>query len=198
MGILRSGIRVILLVVVAAGGHADFVTGHFVDADVRLTNGPGWIAAAVIALFSATGDARWLEGVGQLIDVAIDHFGDGDGGFFDTADDAQVLVRRPRNPADNSEPSGWFAIANDGVFYSALTGQPSYRSVAERALGSRRPRVDLAQLSSRPSRPSSRSRGPPDELLGCRTVRGSSTWGWAGGSRLPCGLRRDRSPDRRC
>ena len=95
----------------------------------------GGVAEGFIALFQATGDARWLEGAGQLIDVAIDHFGDGDGGFFDTADDAQVLVRRPRDPADSAEPSGWFAIANACVSYSALTGQPSYRSVAERALG---------------------------------------------------------------
>jgi uncharacterized protein YyaL (SSP411 family) len=95
----------------------------------------GGVAEGFIVLFQATGDARWLEGAGQLIDVAIDHFGDGDGGFFDTADDAQVLVRRPRDPADSAEPSGWFAIANACVSYSALTGQPSYRSVAERALG---------------------------------------------------------------
>jgi uncharacterized protein YyaL (SSP411 family) len=95
----------------------------------------GGVAEGFIALFQATGDARWLECAGQLIDVAIDHFGDGDGGFFDTADDAQVLVRRPRDPADSAEPSGWFAIANACVSYSALTGQPSYRSVAERALG---------------------------------------------------------------
>ena len=95
----------------------------------------GGVAEGFITLFQATGDARWLEGAGQLIDVAIDHFGDGDGGFFDTADDAQVLVRRPRDPADSAEPSGWFAIANACVSYSALTGQPSYRSVAERALG---------------------------------------------------------------
>ena len=95
----------------------------------------GGVAEGFIALFQATGDARWLEGAGQLIDVAIDHFGDGDGGFFDTADDAQVLVRRPRDPADSAEPSGWFAVANACVSYSALTGQPCYRSVAERALG---------------------------------------------------------------
>ena len=95
----------------------------------------GGVAEGFIALFQATGDARWLEGAGQLIDVAVDHFGDGDGGFFDTADDAQVLVRRPRDPADSAEPSGWFAIANACVSYSALTGEPSYRSVAERALG---------------------------------------------------------------
>jgi uncharacterized protein YyaL (SSP411 family) len=95
----------------------------------------GGVAEGFVTLFQVTGDARWLEIAGQLIDVAVEHFADGDGGFFDTADDAQVLVRRPRDPADSAEPSGWFSVANACVSYSAITGEMSYRAVAERALG---------------------------------------------------------------
>jgi len=63
------------------------------------------------------------------------HFADGEGGFYDTPDDGPQLVRRPRDPGDNAEPSGWFAMAQACVTYAALTGQAEYRSVAEQALG---------------------------------------------------------------
>jgi hypothetical protein len=56
-------------------------------------------------------------------------------GFFDTADDAPALVRRPRDPGDNAEPSGWLATAKACLTYAALTGRGDLREVAERALG---------------------------------------------------------------
>ena len=43
----------------------------------------------------------------SLLDVVLDHFRDGDGGFFDTADDAErAASRRPQDPTDNATPSG--------------------------------------------------------------------------------------------
>ena len=44
-------------------------------------------------------------------------------------------MRRPKDPADNAEPSGWFAVANALVSYAALTGSGEHREAAERALG---------------------------------------------------------------
>ena len=49
---------------------------------------------------------RWLDLAGVLLDAAVTHFTDGHGGFFDTADDAERLVRRPQDPTDNATPSG--------------------------------------------------------------------------------------------
>ena len=94
----------------------------------------GSVAEGFQALYQATGDDEWLAFAGILIDIAVQHFGDGDGGFFDTADDAPPLIQRPRDPSDNAEPSGWFAVANACVTQSALTGVIDYRAVAERAL----------------------------------------------------------------
>ena len=94
----------------------------------------GSVAEGFQALYQATGDDEWLAFAGILLDIAIQHFGDGDGGFFDTADDAPPLIQRPRDPSDNAEPSGWFAVANACVTQAALTGVADYRTVAERAL----------------------------------------------------------------
>ncbi len=95
----------------------------------------GNVAEGFLALFQVTGDDSWLALSGILLDVAIAHFRDEHGGFFDTPDDAPPLVQRPQDPTDNAEPSGWFAMANACVTYSALTGIQDYRAIAEQALG---------------------------------------------------------------
>ena len=95
----------------------------------------GSVAEGLLVLAQVTGEVAWLQFAGMLVDVALQHFSDGDGGFFDTADDAPELVRRPKAPADNAEPSGWFSIANALVTYAALTGSAEHRQAAERALG---------------------------------------------------------------
>jgi hypothetical protein len=94
----------------------------------------GCVAEAFCALHQLTGDGAWLELAGQLLDAALGHFADGDGGFFDTADDAEQLVARPADPTDNATPSGLSSTVAALVTYSALTGQTRYRDVAERAL----------------------------------------------------------------
>ena len=62
----------------------------------------GCVAAGFLDLLQATGDPVWLERAGALLDTALDHFAADDGGFFDTADDAETLVTRPRDPTDNA------------------------------------------------------------------------------------------------
>jgi uncharacterized protein len=94
----------------------------------------GCVAEAYCALHQATGDGRWLELAGQLLDTALDHFADGRGGFYDTADDAEALVTRPADPTDNATPSGLSSLAAALTAYTALTGQTRYRDAAEAAL----------------------------------------------------------------
>jgi len=64
----------------------------------------------------------------------LDRFADGSGGFYDTADDAETLVRRPQDPTDGPTPSGAAAAAGALVTYAALTGVVAYREAAEAAL----------------------------------------------------------------
>ncbi|MBM4521740.1 DUF255 domain-containing protein [Rhodococcus hoagii] len=68
----------------------------------------GALAAGLSTLHQVTGAAEWLEAATGLLDTAIDHFADPDepGSWFDTADDAETLVARPRDPLDGATPSG--------------------------------------------------------------------------------------------
>ncbi len=94
----------------------------------------GDLADGLLVLHQATADPRWLTAAGELLDFALARFADGTGGFFDTADDAEQLVRRPKDPTDNATPSGASAIATALVSYSALTGSLEHRDRAAAAL----------------------------------------------------------------
>ncbi len=97
----------------------------------------GNLAEGLIALHGVTGEARWAELAGELLDFALARFAaPGAGrGFYDTADDSERLIYRPADPADGPSPSGAFAIAGALVSYTALTGEARYREAARGALG---------------------------------------------------------------
>ncbi|MFC5751987.1 thioredoxin domain-containing protein [Actinomadura rugatobispora] len=92
------------------------------------------VAEGFLALHGVTGDAAYVRLAGALLDTVLDRFGDGDGGFYDTADDAERLFRRPQDPTDNATPSGQFAAAGALLSYGALTGSARHREAAAAAL----------------------------------------------------------------
>jgi uncharacterized protein YyaL (SSP411 family) len=93
------------------------------------------VAEGFLALYAVTGEEEWLAFAGIMLDVVLAHFSDGEGGFYDTADDAEQLVLRPRDPSDNAVPSGWLAAAQALLTHAAYTGVAEHRAAAERALG---------------------------------------------------------------
>ncbi len=85
----------------------------------------GNLAEGLLALHQATGEARWLDGARSLLGTATSLFAADDGGFHDTATDAESLYLRPRSAADNAEPAGQSALAGALVTLGALTGDPA-------------------------------------------------------------------------
>jgi uncharacterized protein YyaL (SSP411 family) len=94
----------------------------------------GCVASGFLSLVQATGDAVWLSRATSLLDQGIERFRAEDGGFFDTAADAETLVARPRDPSDNASPSGLSAMVHALVDAHALIGEGRYRQTAEEAL----------------------------------------------------------------
>jgi hypothetical protein len=101
----------------------------------------GCVAEAFCAVHQLTGEGRWLELAGGLLDTALARFRREDGGFYDTADDAERLVTRPADPSDNATPSGLSAVAAALTAYAALAGETGYREAADRALATLAPIV---------------------------------------------------------
>ena len=104
----------------------------------------GCVASGYLDLVQATGDGAWLARAGDLLETVLTHFASGDGGFFDTADDAEQLVARPRDPSDNASPSGLSSGVHALSTYAALTGSGRHRDAAEAALATIRPLAERA------------------------------------------------------
>ncbi|HEU0102841.1 MAG TPA: thioredoxin domain-containing protein [Mycobacteriales bacterium] len=137
----------------AAAGCADLLTRlHTVEGRLLRTSRDGVagrnagvledyadLAEGLLALYQVDGDERRLIAAGALLNVVLEHFGDGAGGLFDTADDAEQLVRRPQDPTDGATPGGTSAAASALLTYAALTGSAVHRAAAEAALGTLAP-----------------------------------------------------------
>src|SRR3954447_5676604 len=135
--------------VAAARRAAELLAGtHWVDGRLRRVSRDGVagapagvledygdLAEGLLALHQATGEGRWLELAGDLLDVIAEQFVDADG-WHDTATDAEALVHRPFDPADGPTPAGIAATAGAAVGHAALSGSPRHRELGEAALAS--------------------------------------------------------------
>ena len=112
-------------------GHAGAAVGVLEDY--------AFLASGLLALHQVTGEQDWLTAAQELLDTAIAHFTDPEmaGSWFDTADDAEELVHRPRDAVDGATPSGASAMAEALLTASAMVDVESsgrYRQLAEDTL----------------------------------------------------------------
>jgi uncharacterized protein YyaL (SSP411 family) len=90
-----------------------------------------YYADGLISLYEATFDRRWLEEARSLVDTMLAHYRDeADGGFFDTSDDHEALISRPKDLYDNATPSANSVAAEALLRLALLTGDEPYERVA--------------------------------------------------------------------
>ena len=86
----------------------------------------------LLNLYEATFDPRWLTEAQALTDITITHYRDSaGGGFFFTADDAEKLIARSKNPRDSAIPSGNSVHAMNLVRLGVMLDRSDYRAHAE-------------------------------------------------------------------
>jgi hypothetical protein len=92
------------------------------------------LVEGLLEVYQTTFDARWFVAARELADVMIAHFAAPDGGFYDTSDDHEPLVIRPRDVQDNAVPSGSAMAATILLKLGAYTGEARYLEMAEKSL----------------------------------------------------------------
>jgi hypothetical protein len=93
-----------------------------------------FLTEGLLALYQTTFDARWFQWAQELADAMLAHFSDSqNGGFYDTRDDHEQLIHRPKDLQDNAIPSGNAMAAHVLLKLSLFTGEPRYWDRAEQA-----------------------------------------------------------------
>jgi uncharacterized protein len=92
------------------------------------------MSRAGLALYEATGEARYLAQVKNWVALASKHYADPRGGFFFTADDAESLIARSKNALDQPNPSGNGTLAAVLARLYYLTGDEDYHNAAQATL----------------------------------------------------------------
>ena len=130
-----------------ARGAADYLWAvHWVDGRLRrvsrdgiageapgLAEDYGAVAQGFATLAGVLGEGAWLERAVTVLEAALELFGAPDGGFFDTAADAEQLFARPRDVRDNPTPSGTSALVAALRSVALLADRPEFVERADAA-----------------------------------------------------------------
>ena len=91
---------------------------------------------ALLALYQSDPNKEWYLSVLKLADEMVEHFVDPNGGFFDTRDDHESLLVRPKDIQDNATPSGSALAATALLELAAYGDRTEWRDLAEGMLSS--------------------------------------------------------------
>jgi uncharacterized protein YyaL (SSP411 family) len=93
----------------------------------------------LLELYQTTFEPRWYRAARELAEAMIEHFSTPDGGFFDTSDDHEKLITRPRELQDNAVPSGNAMAALGLLRLAGLAVEPRYAELARSSLAPMQP-----------------------------------------------------------
>jgi uncharacterized protein len=104
------------------------------------------VIEGLLELYQTTFDEQWFVAAHDLADTMLQHYADPAGGFFDTSDDHEALVTRPKDLQDNAVPSGNAMAVTVLLKLAAFTGKDRYDRHAEALLGALQPALIQSPL----------------------------------------------------
>jgi uncharacterized protein YyaL (SSP411 family) len=108
-----------------------------------------YLINALVTLYEATFDERWIDEAVRLAELLLKHFEDKEGGgFFFTADDHEQLIARNKDFHDASVPSGNGMAATALIRLGKLTGRTEYLESAHRAIRAGLPTIERSAMAA--------------------------------------------------
>ncbi|HEY43462.1 MAG TPA: thioredoxin domain-containing protein [Anaerolineae bacterium] len=92
------------------------------------------LGLGLLSLYQTDFNPKWYQAAVERAEEILAHFVDPEGGFFDTRDDHEPLIARPKSIHDNPTPSGNTLACTLLLELGALTGKEKYSIPAESAI----------------------------------------------------------------
>ncbi len=89
---------------------------------------------AMLALYQADPDPGWYQASLQMLEHLLGHFVDPQGGFYDTSDQHESIIYRPKNLQDNATPSGNALAAMLLLELGSYEGRSDWHAQAEQLI----------------------------------------------------------------
>jgi uncharacterized protein YyaL (SSP411 family) len=93
-----------------------------------------YLIEGLLELYQTTFDPQWFVAAQELAETMIAHFQAPEGGFYDTSDDHETLITRPRDLQDNATPSGNAMAVTTLLKLTGFTNDLRYVDIAHKTL----------------------------------------------------------------
>jgi hypothetical protein len=105
-----------------------------------------YLIEGLLELYQTTLEPRWFVAARELAETMLTHFADSQGTLYDTSDDHEALITRPRDLRDNATPSGNAMAATILLNLAGFTNDLRYVDIAHQALVQMQPMMSQYPL----------------------------------------------------
>jgi uncharacterized protein YyaL (SSP411 family) len=105
-----------------------------------------YLIEGLLELYQTSFDPRWFVAAQELAETMLEHFADSEGTLFDTSDDHETLITRPRDLQDNATPSGNAMAVAALLKLAGFTNELRYGDIAHQALAQMQPMMSQYPL----------------------------------------------------
>jgi uncharacterized protein YyaL (SSP411 family) len=98
-----------------------------------------YLIDGLLELYQTTFEGRWFVATQEMAETMIAHYQSPEGAFYDTSDDHETLITRPRDLQDNATPSGNAMAVSTLLKLAGLTNEVRHVDIAYQTLAQMQP-----------------------------------------------------------